>query len=152
MTKGLPWNTLAKTIQDAISFTRKLGIRYLWVDALCILQSEGPDDVSHRTDWAYEASRFGQYYENATLTIAATGAISSDKGLFFRRLGLEVNPQPVTFRQKSSWGGFRDTTTRPIFPSSYTEVHDSLLLTRGWAFQERALSRRILHFGMNCIV
>ncbi|KAJ4012729.1 hypothetical protein NW752_005998 [Fusarium irregulare] len=152
MTKGLPWNMLAKTIQDAILFTRNLGIGYLWVDALCILQSEGPDDVSHRTDWAYEANRFGQYYENATLTIAATGAISSDKGLFLRRLGLENNPQPVTFRQKSFWGGFRDTTTRPILPSWYTEVHASPLFTRGWAFQERALSRRILHFGMNCIV
>jgi hypothetical protein len=45
ITRCLPWDKLAKTIQDAIIFTRKLSIRYLWVNALCILQSKGLDDV-----------------------------------------------------------------------------------------------------------
>ncbi|KAL4729475.1 hypothetical protein ACLX1H_003895 [Fusarium chlamydosporum] len=55
MRNGLPWDKLAKTIQEAIVFTRKLGIKYLWVDALCILQSEGLDDTFHKEDWSYEA-------------------------------------------------------------------------------------------------
>ncbi|KAG5745223.1 hypothetical protein H9Q69_007646 [Fusarium xylarioides] len=96
MTKHLPWDDLAKTVQDAVIFTRKLGYRYLWVDALCILQSEGPDDQRHKDDWSYEAARFGQYYENATLTIAASGAISSQQGLFLDRPALDFDPQPVT--------------------------------------------------------
>jgi hypothetical protein len=104
MTRCLPWDKLAKTIQDAIIFTRKLSIRYLWVDALCILQSERLDDAQHRADWSYEAARFGQYYENATLTIAATGAMSSSEGLFLRRPALEFDPEPVLFILRSSAG------------------------------------------------
>lgn len=150
MRNGLPWDKLAKTIQEAIVFTRKLGIKYLWVDALCILQSEGLDDTFHKEDWSYEAGRFGQYYENAVLTIAATGAVSSDKGLFLPRLALKFNPKPVTFRQKTFWGGIRDTTIQPMSPVWHCEMRTSPLLSRGWTFQERALSKRILHFGINC--
>ncbi|KAG8667110.1 hypothetical protein FPOAC1_011932 [Fusarium poae] len=152
MTQCLPWDKLAKTIQEAIMFTRKLGIRYLWVDALCILQSEGHDDAFHKADWSYEAGRFGQYYENARLTIAATGAISSYKGLFLPRPALQVNPKPVVFRQKKFWGGIRDITVGPLSPIWGFEIGNSPLLSRGWTFQERALSKRVLHFGMNCIM
>lgn len=152
MTECLPWDKLAKTIQEAIIFTRKLGIKYLWVDALCILQNEGPDDSFHKADWSYEAGRFGQYYENAKLTIAATGAISSDKGLFLPRPALQVNPKPVTFPQETFWGGIRETTAQPISPAWEYEIDNSPLLSRGWAFQERVLSKRVLHFGMNCIL
>ncbi|UZP45656.1 hypothetical protein NXS19_013468 [Fusarium pseudograminearum] len=152
MTECLPWDMLAKNIQEAIIFTRKLGIRYLWVDALCMLQREGPDDSFHKADWSYEACRFGQYYENAKLTIAATGAISSDKGLFLPRSALQVNPKPVTFRQETFWGGIREATAQPISPAWEYEIDNSPLLSRGWAFQERVLSKRVLHFGMNCIL
>ncbi|GKU02717.1 tol protein [Fusarium langsethiae] len=108
MTECLPWGKLAKTLQEVIVFTQKLGIKYLWVVALCILQSEGPDDAFYKADWSYEACRFGQYYENAKLTIAATREVSSDKGLFLPRSALQGNPKPVTFRQRAFWGGIRD--------------------------------------------
>lgn len=38
--KGMKWESLPKTFQDAISVTRKLGIRYLWIDSVCILQDD----------------------------------------------------------------------------------------------------------------
>jgi hypothetical protein len=38
MKKEISWDRTPQTIKDAISITRKLGIRYLCVDALCILQ------------------------------------------------------------------------------------------------------------------
>ncbi|KAM0549519.1 hypothetical protein ACHAPJ_009335 [Fusarium lateritium] len=152
MATCLPWDKLAKTAQDAIFFTRKLGIRYLWVDALCILQSEGPDDTIHKADWAHEAARFGQYYQNALLTIAATGADSSDKGLFLERPALEFDPEPVTFRQTSLLGRIRESTIRKLSPLRQLDIPNAALLTRGWAIQERVLSRRILHFAANCIM
>lgn len=34
-----------RDFQDAIHATRKLGMRYPWIDALCILQ-DSPEDVS----------------------------------------------------------------------------------------------------------
>lgn len=46
MTDVVDWARLPKTIQEAVIFTRKLGVRYIWVDALCIMQSAEPDDTS----------------------------------------------------------------------------------------------------------
>lgn len=37
---NITFETLSTTYQDALSVTRSLGIRYLWVDALCIIQSD----------------------------------------------------------------------------------------------------------------
>jgi hypothetical protein len=38
--KGMMWELLPKTFQDVIYITRRLGIRYLWIDSLCILQDD----------------------------------------------------------------------------------------------------------------
>ncbi|WXC44630.1 hypothetical protein QX201_004365 [Fusarium graminearum] len=148
MTQHLPWAQLPKTIQDAILVTRSLGVRYLWVDALCILQSEGPEDAKHKEDWSYEAARFGKYYENALMTIAATGASSSDQGLFVPRSPLRLEPKSVTFRP----GTTLSYTVRSMIPSWLSETLSGPLSKRGWALQERLLSRRVLHFSENMIL
>ncbi|KAF4959051.1 hypothetical protein FGADI_1929 [Fusarium gaditjirri] len=152
MTKHLPWDDLVKTVQDAITFTRKLGYKYLWVDVLCILQSEGPDDQRHKDDWSYEAARFGQYYENATLTIAASGAISSQQGLFLDRPALCFDSKPVTLTINQISGGTTSLEVQPTSPSWELSIKNVPLLTRGWAIQERVLSKRILHFGGSCLL
>jgi hypothetical protein len=56
--------SMPKTFQDAVFVTRALGISYLWIDSLCIVQ----DSLG---DWEKEAELMGQVYKNATLTIAA---------------------------------------------------------------------------------
>ncbi|CZR49541.1 uncharacterized protein FPRO_15900 [Fusarium proliferatum ET1] len=151
MRRQLPWNKLSKTVQDAIIITRGLGLKYLWVDALCILQKEKLNDTRHMEDWSFEASRFASYYQNAVLTIAATGSESSSRGLFLERPTLEFNPEPVVVLQKSYWTGFRESTVQPLYPQPRSEIVNSALLTRAWTTQERLLSERILHFGANCI-
>lgn len=145
MNQSLPWNRLPKTAQDAILFTRKLGVRYLWIDALCILQNEGEDDMKHRKDWSYEAERFGHYYQNALITISATGAVSSHEGLFLPRSDLALSPRSLTLPHI-------DLTLRSFLPSWDTELRFPPLASRGWALQERFLSKRILHFGPNLIL
>jgi hypothetical protein len=47
--KAIPWAGFPKTYQDAIVFTRFLGVKYLWIDSLCIIQ----DDLD---DWARESA------------------------------------------------------------------------------------------------
>ncbi|PKK51178.1 hypothetical protein CI102_2800, partial [Trichoderma harzianum] len=59
---------LPKTIQNAITITRLMGIRYLWVDALCIIQ---PDNDDFLDDWNSEAAQMGNYYSNALFCISA---------------------------------------------------------------------------------
>jgi hypothetical protein len=56
--------TLPPVFQDAVTITRKLGFRYLWIDSLCILQ----DSVD---DWNAESARMDQYYTGSSLNIAA---------------------------------------------------------------------------------
>ncbi|KAF4977473.1 hypothetical protein FDECE_18351 [Fusarium decemcellulare] len=150
MKDSLPWDGLPKTIQDAIEFTQKIGIRYLWVDSLCILQSEGPNDESHNVDWSREASRFGQYYQNATLTIAATGAESSDQGLFLERCFHKFELRPCLLRSTSN--AARILFVMPTIPEWIRDVSHSPLLERGWAIQERLLSKKIVHFGRNLVL
>jgi hypothetical protein len=57
---------------------RKLHVRYLWIDSLCIIQ----DDTE---DWRTESLRMDQVYKNALLNIAATAASDSRRGLFYSR-------------------------------------------------------------------
>ena len=53
---------LPPAIQDAIRLTRLLGLRYIWIDALCIIQDD-------RDDWTREASKMHKVYTQSTLTI-----------------------------------------------------------------------------------
>ncbi|KAF9767937.1 hypothetical protein IL306_014832 [Fusarium sp. DS 682] len=152
MVKELPVSELPKTIRDAVVFTRKLSFKYLWVDALCILQSEGPDDMRHKDDWSHEATRFGDYYQNAILTISAIGAKSSDAGLFLPRPALGFEPKPVILRRERPSGETTDVSILPKVPSWLSEVKKAPLYERGWAIQERMLSTRVLHFAPNMVL
>jgi hypothetical protein len=126
---GMPWHDLPKTFQDAILLTRSLGIQYLWIDSLCIVQ----DDLN---DWAEESSRMSQIYTNATLTIAAAAAKDGAGGFF--------NPR----KQFGTVAGVAGEDTVIKFRK---DIHNSLakpgpLVQRGWVFQERILSRRVLFY------
>jgi hypothetical protein len=61
--KGIPWSSLSKTFQDALHITRALGMRYIWIDSLCIIQDD-------EEDFQKECSKMGQVYSNAICTIA----------------------------------------------------------------------------------
>lgn len=72
---GLPLAALPPTFRDAIRATRALGVPYLWIDSLCILQDS-------RADWSREASRMGAYFADCALVLAAAHARDSSRGLF----------------------------------------------------------------------
>lgn len=59
--------------------TQALGLRYLWVDSLCIIQ----DDVA---DWNHEAMLMSHFYEQAYCTIAAAAAPDGMVGCFAQRV------------------------------------------------------------------
>ncbi|KAJ4320199.1 hypothetical protein N0V84_005984 [Fusarium piperis] len=83
---------LSQTILDAIDVTRALGQRYLFVDAICIIQHNQGEDAS---DWLAEAPSMGKYYQNALCTIAATGAYDSSDGFLTERPGELYPVSPV---------------------------------------------------------
>jgi hypothetical protein len=71
--RSIPLAHMPRTLQDAVIFTSRLGIRYLWIDSVCIIQDD-------KDDWAREAAKMGDVYTNAYCTIAAHGADHADHG------------------------------------------------------------------------
>lgn len=71
---GIGMDELPPIFRDAFNITRQLNIRYLWIDALCIVQ----DDEG---DWEREAKRMNYIYNNATVTIAAEASSDSTIGI-----------------------------------------------------------------------
>ncbi|PVH85045.1 heterokaryon incompatibility, partial [Cadophora sp. DSE1049] len=65
---------LPKTFRDTVVVTRRLGIRYLWIDSLCIIQDSS-------MDWARESSKMQGVYAGAILNISADASTNSDVGL-----------------------------------------------------------------------
>jgi Heterokaryon incompatibility protein (HET) len=74
---GITWDKLPRTFQDAISFTRRLKIRYLWIDSLYIFQDDNKD-------WQRQASRMPSIYENSYVTLAAMASDSSNGVCFYK--------------------------------------------------------------------
>jgi hypothetical protein len=149
MKKAIVESSLPQTFQDAIRVTRELGVRYLWIDSLCIIQDSWED-------WFQESSRMGDIYSNSYCTISATGAEDGSMGLF-----LDRKPPPVA---KSSiyisarWDGqvhrksYKHTGTLNHDTKMWErEVDSAPLNQRAWVFQERFLSHRNLMFGRNCL-
>lgn len=145
--EGIDLESLPKTIRDAIQITRSIGERYLFVDALCIIQPTDGDT----TDWQAEASRMGAYYENALCTIAATGASDSKDGCLFERPGLRFPSVPCYLPPWTKAGTSQTICINPSIPLWWVCVIDAPLYQRGWTVQERAMSRRTLHFTKDAL-
>lgn len=138
---GIPLEDLPQNFQDAILTVRRLGLRFLWIDALCIIQ----DDL---VDWAREAARMNDVYGSAYLTIVATSASSSTDGFLKRTQEMacrisyykDIGAEPV--------GRFliAYSETGGDLGSWYLNVEKARWNTRGWTLQERLLSKRVLHF------
>jgi hypothetical protein len=131
-----------KTIRDALHVTAALGERYLWVDALCILQDSHADKNA-------QIPQMQHVYGLAVLTIIAAFGNSADGGLpgvapksrTGTRFKLELKDIRVTFRGNTSV----DAEERYMgFRENY--LQRSPWRRRAWTFQEGRLSARALVF------
>lgn len=143
--REIPISQLPKTFQDAIYVTFKLGISYLWIDSLCIIQDS-------KEDWTHEAKRMGDVYLHGEFNISATAYEDGSEGLFGERMALpRVHfPLYVDFalvekdvRKKTAFKGFYICWNDLEF---HDKVHTGLIFSRAWVAQERALSPAIIHY------
>ncbi len=124
---GLGIEELPKTFRDAVEITRRLNLRYLWIDSLCIVQ----DDPN---DWEFEASRMASIYLNGYITLAASASPDCHGGL--------IHPfVPAIFDT------FKERTLCVRMSHTHSREQLSPLKLRGWVLQEELLSRRTLAFG-----
>ncbi|KAH7389382.1 heterokaryon incompatibility protein-domain-containing protein [Phaeosphaeria sp. MPI-PUGE-AT-0046c] len=134
---GIPTAELPRTFREVTELCLKLHIRYLWIDALCIIQQD-------KDDWQEAAATMASIYENAFVTIAATRSRDSEDGLFSTLQGFD---QATRLKQSELYACKRRIGDFP--QTSYSLLAEDgpwPLLRRAWVFQERLLSTRIIHF------
>lgn len=156
---GLSREFLPKTIREAVWVSEKLGLRHLWVDALCVKQ-DGVDFIT-------ESVKMAAIYSQALINISANHSPSNNAGLFNTRSRsqhhhfpaciavdslVSERPSRLCFYQRS------DRNYQPKIPGlskfmdlghdAYRkEVDQGRLAQRAWVLQERISSPRVLHFG-----
>ncbi|RFU75115.1 heterokaryon incompatibility [Trichoderma arundinaceum] len=114
--------------------TRCLGIRYLWIDSMCIMQ----DDDAEK---GKEIALMGEIYYNSSLNISATDSTSGADGLIFPRDISKTTPCRVSMNTPD---GILDLVA--FHNKVVVESDEGELNRRGWVLQERILSPRVLHF------
>jgi hypothetical protein len=143
--RGIPWISLPKTFQDVITVARALGIQFVWIDSLCIVQ----DNID---DWLGEAVHMGRIYERARLTIAASHANDSTEGLFFQR-----NPPrwtQIPYIDKSGTENGIIYVSADCLGECYKDGNETCgpLSQRAWITQEWLLSRRIVFYTKSNLI
>jgi hypothetical protein len=135
MQHGIKLKQLSRCFEDAIVVTRQLGLRYLWIDSLCIIQDS-------KADWETEAVTMHDVYQSGVCNIAACLSKSSDESLFVERD--QIACTPVIFQHK-----FIDQTIRFTLLPDWIQwtKNKAPLYSRSWVVQERILSRRIMNFS-----
>ncbi|KAK9419532.1 putative Heterokaryon incompatibility domain-containing protein [Seiridium unicorne] len=132
----VPWSSLSQTFQDAFLLCAELGVEYIWIDSLCIIQDDS-------ADWRHEAAIMCRVYEESKFTIAASSASNSSQGLFGVRSELKVAELPYHHGQTGASGVIYAYSS----PPGSSNILDKVPLSeRGWVLQEYVLSRRTIHF------
>jgi hypothetical protein len=124
--QGFSVSNLPKTIRDSILLTRMMRFRYLWIDAICIIQGRSGD-------FHAESPKMGDYYSKSACCIAASCSNDSSDGLLIER---PVARYPITHIGIRIADRCRDGTPYCI----YQEVNNSTYVKK--PFLESPLTKR----------
>ncbi|KAJ5639421.1 HET domain protein [Penicillium longicatenatum] len=130
----IDYDTLPSTIQDAIRVARRLGVKYVWVDALCIVQDD--DDIKKQ-----QIGQMQNIYGNSYLTIQAAN-VSTVMESFLK---LRESPEPFKLRYDE---------TSHVYLRGYTphRLSGGSARQRAWIYQESILPNRLLLYGEHQII
>lgn len=156
--KEIPLESMSPVLKDTIIVCRALHIRYIWIDALCILQGD-------KTDWEEQSNQMDQIFQHSYVTICTPASSSCMQG-FLHRTGKNCRPSiRIGYIDEASNDVLGAYSLRPaldigqktvsgvhpfVFPRLPAEQRDLALSSwafRGWVFQERFLSSTQIIFG-----
>jgi hypothetical protein len=163
MLRAIKLTSLPRTFHDTIIVARNLGVSYVWIDALCIVQDSKPD-------WAQESADMSRIYRSSLFTIAASNAPNSHSGFLSQRspeipiildgsgafgpLWKDEDPLEICTTIVSPSRNITGTIhiRRPLQPYKFimeqgVKSHSTnQLQSRGWVLQETILSPRTIHY------
>ncbi|KAF8858193.1 HET-domain-containing protein [Acephala macrosclerotiorum] len=138
--KGIPFTKLPQTFKDCVAVAHKLGVQYVWIDSLCIIQDQ-------RSDWAHNSQMMDKVYENALFTVTAVS--SPDSSTPF--LGPDAPNERHKYQHHDIDVSTLSKTTTVVKARKHSpEISPGWvygpLEFRAWAWQERHLSVRTVDF------
>jgi hypothetical protein len=148
---GLLQENIPAVIRDAVAVASRLGISFIWVDALCIVQDD-PEDKNRKL------GKMSQYYKNSYLTVVAS-TLRCTTGFIGKMERCEKHPKsplprdlvPLdVFCRLESDKGYKTgkVYVRQENPYRYSEEP---INKRAWTLQEGLLAPRVLFFGSRVI-
>lgn len=127
MTTGIPVSALSTNFQQAIAVARFIGVRYIWIDSLCIIQGE-------HSDFHTEGQVMHKVYRHSYCNIAAADSRDSRGGLFRGRDAADI--LPGRYQGDGSSAVFGGRTWRIVAENLWeAKLLGSSIYTRGWVFQ-----------------
>ncbi|KAG4255633.1 hypothetical protein FPRO03_04582 [Fusarium proliferatum] len=165
----IPLHELPLLFRQSMALCRNLGIQYLWIDSVCIIQSG-----DNQRDWLLHAREMSTIYTFCTFSISAEYGRSPHDSLFFDRF---LEPPIIMPPSDDSWAAVREAWENSgderYKTNNYGKMNDPFILgqpyrlapmadylerctvlhtplaTRGWVMQERLLAPRTLHFAQH---
>jgi len=140
---SLPSQFMTPTTNDSIALARAIGLRYLWIDALCIIQDD-------KDDWLRESSQMNLVYQHAFVTFCNLNSDSCHSSFLNRAPAVRFSFQSTI--RKAIKGSYL-VRLRPRKGELWDRGRydwasaSSQWDTRCWTFQEREMSTRLLFFG-----
>ncbi|XXH05922.1 hypothetical protein Hte_012364 [Hypoxylon texense] len=139
--QGFDLSQLPATIRDAIRIAQNLGLEYIWVDALCIVQDS-------KRDWEEQSAEMCSIYEQAHLTIAASSSGAADLSFADH----SSRPQALRYRVPGPGGVVlaaraECTSGHHYNPTGRAPAPPEPILTRGWTLQESILATRCMAYS-----
>ncbi|KAF2827622.1 HET-domain-containing protein [Ophiobolus disseminans] len=136
ITDGLLFSRLPRTLQDAMIVTLELGLRYIWIDSLCIIQDD-PSDLGR------EIAKMAETFQGAFVTISAASSSSVHLGFLSDQHTTPRTRIAVPWKSPNVEDG---TILVEQSRTAYDPTEDPINL-RAWTLQEHILPRRMLVFG-----
>lgn len=144
MKTQVPADAISKTFAEAMQTAKQFGVSYIWIDSLCIMQS-------NTQDWQTESLRMADVYKGAVCNLAASAAKDGREGLYSPRSDATTVPCKIEITQP----GNEDKKWKVYLVDSQLwmgRVTESVIGKRAWVIQERYLAQRMIHFAYDQVL